>query len=251
MRGGDPGDAAATCLPALNPPQTSGKGGAEPVSPAPSLPRRGVFAALAAAGAVLPYHSAADAGAPAPRPAEPWLALNLTEAAFVAAAVETLIPADELSPSGTELGIAVYIDRQLAGGWGGGARLYRQGPHLAGKPEQGPQTALTPREQFRAAIAAAAAQVFRQFGRPLDELAETDRIAALTAIETALPEAFNLLLTLTMEGLFADPIYGGNRDKAGWKMLGYPGLPATYRRDVVAYHGKHYDKPARSIADFS
>ena len=43
---------------------------------------------------------------------------------------------------------------------------------------------------------------------------------------------FDALLQITMEGFFADPIYGGNRDMAAWKMVGYPGLPATYREDV-------------------
>ena len=45
--------------------------------------------------------------------------------------------------------------------------------------------------------------------------------------------------------------YGGNRDKAAWKMVGYPGLPATYREEIKTYFGKKYDKPPRSIADFS
>ena len=54
-----------------------------------------------------------------------------------------------------------------------------------------------------------------------------------------------------MEGFFSDPVYGGNRDMASWKMVGYPGLPATYRDDIKTYKGKKYDKPPRSIADFS
>jgi gluconate 2-dehydrogenase gamma chain len=215
-----------------------------------SLPRRGLFAGLAAAGASLQSAAPADA-AQTPPPAEPWLTLNLAEAAFVTAAVATLVPPDELSPSGADLGIAVYIDRQLAGAWGSGARYYRQGPHIAGRPEHGPQSPLTPREQFRAGIAEAGTQVKQRFGKGLDELPEPDRIAALQDLETKSPEIFNLLLTLTMEGLFADPIYGGNRNKAGWNLLGYPGLPATYRRDIRNYHGRRYDKPARSIADFS
>lgn len=223
-----------------------------------TLPRRGLFAGLAVAGATLTGTEAAPAAPAAsaaasvsPPPVEPWLTLSLGEAAFVTAAAATLIPADALSPSGAELGIPVYIDRQLAGAWGSGARYYRQGPHVAGKPEHGPQSPLTPREQFRAGVAAAAARVHARFGSGLEALAEPERVAALQDLEAGLPAFFTLLLTLTMEGLFADPIYGGNRDKAGWKLLGYPGLPATYRRDIVAYHGRHYDKPARSIADFS
>ncbi len=34
-------------------------------------------------------------------------------------------------------------------------------------------------------------------------------------------------------------------------MVGYPGLPAAYREAVVTHFGKKYDKPPRSIADFS
>ena len=62
---------------------------------------------------------------------------------------------------------------------------------------------------------------------------------------------FEAVLQSAMEGFFSDPIYGGNRDMAGWKMVGYPGLPATYRDDIKTYFGKKYDKPPRSIADFS
>jgi gluconate 2-dehydrogenase gamma chain len=62
---------------------------------------------------------------------------------------------------------------------------------------------------------------------------------------------FNNLLEISMEGFFADPIYGGNRDMAAWKMVGYPGLPANYREDIKKYFGKKYDKPPQSIADFS
>jgi gluconate 2-dehydrogenase gamma chain len=54
-----------------------------------------------------------------------------------------------------------------------------------------------------------------------------------------------------MEGFFADPIYGGNKDKVAWKMIGFPGLPASYRDEIKTYFNKKYDKPPRSIADFS
>jgi gluconate 2-dehydrogenase gamma chain len=62
---------------------------------------------------------------------------------------------------------------------------------------------------------------------------------------------FNALLQIAMEGFFSDPIYGGNRDMAGWKMVGYPGLPAIYREEIKTYFNKKYDKAPRSIADFS
>jgi gluconate 2-dehydrogenase gamma chain len=62
---------------------------------------------------------------------------------------------------------------------------------------------------------------------------------------------FARLLTLTMEGFFGDPIYGGNRNKVSWKMLGFPGLPATYANVIDEYRDKRYVLEPQSIADFS
>lgn len=215
-------------------------------------------AAPAAAQAIVPAAAPSSAAGTADEP-QPWLTLNPTEAAFITAAVDTLIPSDELSPSGSDCGVAVFIDRQLAGAFGSGARLYRQGPFLKAKPELGYQLALTPREFFRAGIAAANDFSRRTYGKDFDRLSPQDREAACKTMERdkagfpgfSSSMFFNALLQLTMEGFFADPIYGGNRDKASWKMVGYPGLPATYKEDIKTYFGKKYDKPPRSIADFS
>ncbi len=191
--------------------------------------------------------------------AEPLLTLTATEHAFFVAAADTMIPADDLSPSGSECGVATFIDRQLAGAYGNGARLYRDGPFTKAKPELGYQLPLNPREFFRAGIAAANEWSRKTHGKDFDHLAAGDREAALKAMEAGKAEFpgfssrmfFNALLQITMEGFFADPMYGGNRDKAAWKMVGYPGLPANYSEDIKKYFGKKYDKPPRSIADFS
>jgi gluconate 2-dehydrogenase gamma chain len=62
---------------------------------------------------------------------------------------------------------------------------------------------------------------------------------------------FEQLYALTMEGFFADPIYGGNRNKVSWKMIGYPGLPANYGSHALEYRGKKLNLEPKSIADFS
>jgi gluconate 2-dehydrogenase gamma chain len=239
----------------------------------PSIPRRnflkgagavGTAAAalsggLAARAETQPLPAAAPArGAVAAAP-EPPLTLNAAETAFITAAVDTLIPADALSPSASDCGVAVFIDRQLAGAWGNGARLYRDGPFLKGKPEHGYQLALTPREFFRAGIEAANDWTRKTYGKEFERLSAGDRQAALQAMETGKAdfagigskEFFEALLAITIEGFFADPIYGGNRNKAGWKMVGYPGLPAVYNDAVETYRGKLYRPEPQSIADFS
>jgi gluconate 2-dehydrogenase gamma chain len=228
-----------------------------------TIPRRdfikGAMIGTAALAAGNPAPAAAQAPASAGADAEPLLTLTATEHAFIAAAVDTLIPADELSPSGSACGVATFIDRQLAGAYGMGARLYRQGPFTKGKPELGYQLALNPREFFRAGIESANDWSRQTYGKEFDRLSEQEREAALKAMEGDKAQFpgfssrmfFDALLQITMEGFFADPIYGGNRDMAGWKMVGYPGLPATYREEITKYFGKKYDKPPRSIADFS
>ena len=219
----------------------------------------GTAVAASLAAPVAPEAQTARSAASAPPDVEPLLTLTPTEHAFVVAAADTLIPADALSPSGSHCGVATFIDRQLAGAYGGGARLYREGPFAKAKPELGYQLPLNPREFFRAGIAAANEWSRKTYGKDFDRLADADREAALKAMEAGKAEFsgfssrmfFNTLLELSMEGFFADPIYGGNRDMAAWKMVGYPGLPATYREDIKKYFGKKYDKPPRSIADFS
>jgi gluconate 2-dehydrogenase gamma chain len=202
--------------------------------------------------------NAAPASAPTPQ-AEPLLALNETEHAFVVAAVDTFIPADELSPSGSECGCAVYIDRQLASAWGGGAKMYRAGPYFKGKPEQGYQLPLTPAEFMSAGIAAANEWSRKTYGHDFDRLDASKRNEAIKAMESGKAEFANFssraffarLLAMTMEGFFGDPIYGGNRNKASWRMLGFPGLPATYAHLIDEYRDKRYVAEPKSIADFS
>ena len=197
--------------------------------------------------------------APAAQDTEPFVTLTALEAAFITAAVDTLIPPDELSPSGSDCGVAVFIDRQLGSAWGGGAKMYRAGPFLKGKPEQGYQLPLTPREYFAAGIAAADAWARKAYGKEFDRLAAADRVSALKAMEDGKAQFenfdargfFTQLLSITQAGFFADPIYGGNRDKAGWKLLGFPGLPATYADKIDAYRDKRYVADPQSIADFS
>jgi gluconate 2-dehydrogenase gamma chain len=113
--------------------------------------------------------------------------------------------------------------------------LYRNGPFRRGKPEQGYQLALTPREFFATGIAAANEWARATFGKEFDRLSAADRAAALSAMEQGNAEFqnfsarvfFGRLHALVMEGFFSDPMYGGNRNKVSWTMLGFPGLPAT------------------------
>jgi len=185
--------------------------------------------------------------------------LTPPEAAFIEAAVDRFIPADDLTPTGTECGVATFIDRQLAGAWGSGDRLYMQGPWQKGTPTQGYQSPMTPAEFIRAGIAATNAYCRKTSQREFDRLSIDLQIKLLQDLEQGrvaldgvpAQEFFNLLLAVTMQGFFADPVYGGNRDKAAWKMIGYPGVIAIYSEHIKTYRNKRYDVEPKSIVDLS
>jgi gluconate 2-dehydrogenase gamma chain len=221
---------------------------------------------VSGAAALLPLEDAAAQTAPAavPPDAAPsaasfpaYVFFSPPEAAFIEAAVDCLIPADELSPGGTDCGVAVFIDRQLAGAWGAGERLYLQGPWPTGKPEQGYQLPLTPAELYRSGIAATNRYCVETHGREFDRLDQARQSAVLAGLEGgevslgSLPSRvfFATLLQNSMEGFLADPVYGGNRDKAAWKMIGYPGVIAVYSEHIKNYRNRRYEAEPLSILD--
>jgi gluconate 2-dehydrogenase gamma chain len=136
-----------------------------------------VVGGAAAAGATSAIATPEIAQAEAPAPAAPtapeaagYAFLNLDEAAFVEALVDHMVPADEVSPKGTDLGVNVYIDRALAGAWGKGERLYMQGPWKQGAPSQGYQLPLTPAQLYRAGIEATNAHCRKTYGKSFDRI---------------------------------------------------------------------------------
>src|SRR5215468_5317282 len=135
----------------------------------------GAAAATATPAVIAPQDAQAQQPAPAaPAPAT-YAFLNLEEAAFVEALVDHMVPADELSPKGTDIGINIYIDRALAGAWGNGDRLYMQGPWKVGVPSQGYQLPLTPAQLYRTGITATNAYCRKQYKKTFDQLDERQR----------------------------------------------------------------------------
>ena len=188
--------------------------------------------------------------------------LSQDEAAFVEDMVNVMCPADSLTPNGVDCGLATYIDRQLAGEFGKGARRYMRGPWPTGKPQLGYQSPLTPEQLFKMGVAASATACKSRFGKSFDQLSPADADAFLADIasgkvsapELSLASWFNdLVYPLFVQACFSDPIYSGNYNKVFWKMIGYPGLPATHARDMVEFRGKPYPgaKDPKSIVDFS
>lgn len=197
------------------------------------------------------------AGLPA-QPAGTEAFFSRAETAFVRAWVDHMVPADALSPSGSELGIDAYIDRALAGRWGQGERMYLQGPWKQGLLSQGYQLPYNRAQIARGGIEATERYCRRTWGRDFSALAEAEREQLMRGLEAAqirfedgVPAKtfFELMLRLVMEGLFADPVHGGNRGKAGWRMVGFPGAGGRYRDKLRPHRDKAYDAEPKGIED--
>ena len=152
------------------------------------------------------------------------------EARVVTAACARIFPSDASGPGATEANVVIFIDRQLAGPYGRDKYRYTKGPFVESYPEHGYQGKESPREIYRAGI-----PTLGDFTRQ----SPADQDAKLKSIEKS--RFFQLLRTHTIEGMFSDPMHGGNAGLIGWQLVGYPGPQMSYRNEV----DKHFGQPWR------
>ena len=163
---------------------------------------------------------------------------NDAQARVITAMAERMFPRDDAGPGATDAHVLDYIDGRLVSAWGLGGRTYRQGPFFAPQDSgHGVQTPMTPRDIYQDALAALDAYCRRQFGTSFDQASSSQQDDVLHALEqgkvdtfTAIPavQFFAMFRQNVLEGLFADPLYGGNANLVGWKWIGFPGDPMAY-----------------------
>lgn len=170
-----------------------------------------------------------------------FLVLTASEQKTLGAVYDRLLPADEYGPSATEAGCLEFIDSQLAGDYGSGKALYLEGPI---RPENelelmgNPQFLASPLVRYRVGLEALDAYAKRNLGKAFADLCAEQIDDFFTKLEAGRIDLggeidskgfFELLLQNVREGYLSDPIYGGNRNMAGWKMIGFPGARYDYR----------------------
>jgi len=138
---------------------------------------------------------------------------NAADAATVAAFAERLMPSAPGKPGATEANVLNYIDLALAGAYTDQQEFYRHG------------------------LAALEAHCRKAFSESFAKLTAAQQDEAIRALEEGKAESFTwpqaraffeTLRTHTMEGMFADPVYGGNKDFAGWTLVGFPGVQLIF-----------------------
>nr|WP_200411266.1 gluconate 2-dehydrogenase subunit 3 family protein [Virgibacillus salexigens] len=165
---------------------------------------------------------------------------NQVEFQVVEAATERIFPEDDLGPGAKSLGVAFYIDHQLAGSYGFNARDYMNPPFFHGEKTQGYQGRLKRREIFRIGIREMQNYSHEKFEKGFTDLTAEEQDTVLTDFAednvnlTTISASgfFNLIRSMTLEGVYSDPLYGGNRNMEGWKMRDYPGDQMNYTKVI-------------------
>ena len=160
-----------------------------------------------------------------------------TEALIVAAAASRIFPSDDSGPGAREAGVAVYIDRQLAGSYGRDHFRYTQPPFEDAPPELGYQAKETPRQIYREGLKGL---------KDFHLLPPAERDTALQQIESS--AFFALLRQNTIEGMFCDPLHGGNAGMVGWQLVGFPGPRMSNYDDVEKHYGQAFRPRPASLS---
>ncbi len=138
---------------------------------------------------------------------------NDDDSRTITAFTERLMPGAPGKPGATDAGVLNYIDLALSGAYEDQQDFYRRG------------------------VAQLDAHCTQAYGKPFRRLTAAQQDETITALEQGkAPEFvwptaqafFNTVRTHTMEGMFADPVYGGNKDFAGWRLVGFPGAQPIF-----------------------
>ena len=185
------------------------------------------------------------------------------EAQTVDALVSRILPGTADDPGAHEAGVVVFIDRVLHGtNLGYDLKTYTQGPFLGIAEEPvsveastttdiytmatvtardisryGFQSIMGPQEMYRRGLTFVDAAARNRFQANFIDLTTDQQDQILTAMDDDSAAEFDgpsgkaffaQLRNDTIEGMFSDPMYGGNQNMAGWKLIGYPGAQAAY-----------------------
>lgn len=204
-----------------------------------------------------------------------------SEAATVDALTSRLMPGSPDDPGAHEAGVVTFIDNTLAWHEGNDQPTYIKPPfamtYTGSSPPSsdtvngyqviwvkeseitryGAQSRYTPKETYRMNLPIIDAYAHARFGKAFVALSEAQQESIVTRLaEGTIPgfkskldciAFFAMVRTHMIEGMFSDPLYGGNRNMVGWKLINYPGIHRSYT--AAQMHDEHLTIPRQSMAD--
>jgi gluconate 2-dehydrogenase gamma chain len=206
---------------------------------------------------------------------------DMHEAQTIDVFLSRLLPGSADDPGAHEAGVVFYIDRVLGGAnLGYDLKTYTQGPFLVVEeepttveqssttnqyqialvakeqaPRYGYQSVLTPQQVYRRGIGFLDAYAQSKHDNDFASLSGDQQDAIIADLEADKatgfggPTArafFTRVRNDMIEGMFSDPMYGGNVGLVGWKLIGYPGAQRNYTPDDIA--NPKFSRPPQSLA---
>jgi gluconate 2-dehydrogenase gamma chain len=198
------------------------------------------------------------------------LVFTVHEALTVEALTARILPGSPDDPGAREAGVVTYIDNLLARNEGFAEPTYRQPPYAQvyrgdtppqttfntiGVPADlikryGFQAILTPREVYRSGLEAVDRYANALFTSDFVDLNEDNQDTIIGDMaegkatgfgQVSAEQFFQVLRRHTAEGMFSDPIYGGNRNLFGWQLIGYPGAHRAWTASEIQTEGVRRD----------
>jgi len=180
---------------------------------------------------------------------------NDDEARTVEAFAERIIPDDGNGAGARGAGVVYYIDRALSGFSSELQPVYRLGlkelDHFSRRETGQPFVELDTDQQddlVRQLIGPETGDATEglQFSRSDQERGVADDESVDT---TLLQRVAAIIREHTVEGFFCDPVYGGNRNAVGWKLVGFPGAHWGYTAQQMAAGFDGRTVPIKTLAD--
>jgi gluconate 2-dehydrogenase gamma chain len=168
---------------------------------------------------------------------------NAAEAGDVEALAARIVPGDERDPGAREAGVLTYVDRAVEG-------AYRE-----------------LQDNYRNGLAELGRACAKRHGAAFADLGEAHQDELLGELDEALflhemgereiedpqlltlAQLYGMVRQHTLEGLFADPAYGGNRRAAGWRLVGFPGAQWGYSAEQMQPGFDATSIPVKTLAD--
>jgi gluconate 2-dehydrogenase gamma chain len=171
---------------------------------------------------------------------------NAQEARTLDAVTARIIPSEPDGLGARQACVVTYIDQAVAGYFRDLQSIYRVGLQRlydCSRAAYGKAFAdLSDAEQDEALLAIEGAG-----GHPVS--AEARAMLAADGRESILPRFFAIVREHTIQGMFCDPLYGGNRDFTGWKLIGFPGAQWGYTAEQMREGFDATTIPILSLAD--
>jgi gluconate 2-dehydrogenase gamma chain len=167
--------------------------------------------------------------------------LFLNEWTTLDALTARIFPGGVEDPGAHEAGVVVYIDRALAGPYQRWRPMYRNGLRALNA-----HTIATCQKLFVELTESEQDDVIADL-----EKGELPGFNGSDEGESGAAAFFTMIWAHTVEGMFCDPAYGGNRDAVGWKLIGFPGAQYGYSREDRSYGSDLSHKPIMTLGDIT